>query len=334
MALALDRIRRGEPADFLVILQNYAFGFAPWLFLCPIIYLFSRKQVLDRRTAGETASGALAALVLSTLIAVGHVFFIMAPYQGMSGVEFLTRVSVLQWTFDLFIFVLSYVAGRADGERFLKEKEATERHALSTRLLELEREAATLEADELRYRFSSHFMLNALTNILGLVRAGDSEAAEKAVLSLADILKRVSRGGDSSLSSLGEELNFIEAYIAFQKIRYPDIEMRVDIEDGVKEALAPDFILQPLVENAFKHGMSPDGALSIDLVARQENERVKISLSNSLPPAKPDNAAEGQGVALTRARLKLSFDDDFDFSSRREPGRYIVSLSFPETFGE
>ena len=102
----------------------------------------------------------------------------------------------------------------------------------------------------------------------------------------------------------------------------------------MKDAFAPDFILQPLVENAFKHGMSPGGGLSITLTGRIENGNVKISLSNSLAQTRPDKTVEGQGVALTRARLRLCFGDNFDFSSRREGGRYSVSLSFPETFGE
>lgn len=334
LALALDRMRRGEPVDFETLIQGYAFGFAPWLILCPIIYLVSRKQVLDRHSAGKTILGVFIMFILCAAVAVAHVFYIIAPYRGLSGVEFIARISTVQWTFDIFIFGLSYVAGRADGERFLKEREAIERNVLSTRLLKLEREAATLEADELRYRFSSHFLLNALSNILGLVRSGDAASAEKAVLSLAEILKRISRGRGSSLSRIGEELSFVETYIEFQKIRYPDIEISFDIEDDVKNAFAPDFILQPLVENAFKHGMSPGGALSLSVKGYVENDRVTISLSNSIAQGKADKLEEGQGTALTRARLNLCFGEDFDFSSSRNAERYSVSLTFPEMFAE
>jgi LytS/YehU family sensor histidine kinase len=149
-------------------------------------------------------------------------------------------------------------------------------------------------------------------------------------LSLAEILKRVSRGPAPALSPLRDELEFVEAYVQFQRIRYPDISLTIDFEDSAKRFVAPDFILQPLVENAFKHGMASDGTLSIRLEGRhREDGRVAITLINSVGGRDMTGSPEGIGLNLTRSRLQLSFGEDFEFTSEQHNGQYCVTIDIP-----
>ncbi len=326
---ALDRLRRDEGVDLIALAIGYAFGFLPWLALSPAVFLVSRMSALARKTAFQIAIEIAALVVLCAAIILAYIYVVYAPALGLEGGELLRRVQVMQWTFDFFVFGLCFLAGRADGERTLKESVARERTELAVRLMCLEQERATLEANELRSRFSSHFMLNAFNNVLGLVRAGKGIDAERAVLALSEILKRVARAGRSSQSTLEEELEFLNSYLTFQRIRYPQIDVDIEVPEDVRAATVPAFLLQPLIENAFKHGLAPGGLLGAILRIWRDGNRVRLTFANSLPASKSEAGADGEGIALTRARLKLCYGADGSLSRAIEGAEHVVRLDLP-----
>ena len=330
LAVSLDRARRGEDMELFSIVRAYALGFLPWLFLAPFIFARARRGALQRRSPRLAALDVLGLAAITLLVVLLHIFLLNAPLQGLSGFDLLDRVRLLDWMFDVFIFALCFAGGRLDGERELKETAAKERHALEKRLLRLEQEATSLELNDLRNRFSSHFVLNALSNILGLVRTAEPQAAAEAILALGDILKRVSGSGGAA-STVGAEVEFLRAYLKFQRIRYPTAEFVIEASEHVMGAVVPTFLLQPLVENSFKHGLTTNGTLRAELSMRRQDRRLSIRLANSLNRSVDAAGVEGEGRRLTRARLELAYGGDFTMREFVEADRYIVEITVPDT---
>lgn len=328
---ALDAFYAGQHPNLLYFFRAYAFGLLPWLPFSVFVFSVARSNALKRVRFWRTCLNTFGVVAVVAAGILGHIFLIQAPLAGTTGQELASRVPMIMWTFDVFIFGLCFVAGRADGERTLKERTAAERSALNARLLKLEREAATLDAREIRLRFSSHFVLNALNNILGLVRSGEQAAAEDAILAFGEILKRVGRASSNSMSTLEQELEFLSAYLQFQRIRYPNAIVDVHIEPGVQQAYLPAFLLQPLLENVFKHGLSGQGNLAASLTVRRDGEHISVLVSNSLPAAARPGV-DGEGLALTRARLELAYGKDYALSRGVENGRHFIRLELPAAY--
>ncbi len=330
-ANAVDAFRAGHDPDVLNLLSAYAFGFLPWLPLSVFVLSLTRADALNRMSFLATCLRTSVAAAVCVAVILGHIFFIQAPILALSGEALINRVPVIIWTFDILFFGLCFVTGRADGERTLNERTAAERSALTARLLELERAAATLDAREIRLRFSSHFVLNALSNILGLVRNGEQAAAEHAILAFGEILKRVAHAGGASMSTLDQELEFLNAYLQFQRIRYPNAIVDVDVGASARAAYLPALLLQPLIENVFKHGLSSQGNLAASLTVRAHGGRLSVSVTNSLPPpARP--SSDGEGLALTHARLELAYGRDYELSRGVENGRHFIHLDIPAAY--
>ncbi|MEQ1808415.1 MAG: histidine kinase [Terricaulis sp.] len=328
LATSLDDLRQGQAADAGMLLRSYALGFLPWLFLSPTIFLVTRASALSRKRSTEVAAETAGLIALCAVTSLTYIYAVNGPAFGLTGTQFLSRVQVIQWTFDIFIFGLSFLAGRVDGERKLTEAAASERATLTNQLLEFRRKRAQLEANDLRNRFSSHFVLNALNNVLGLVRAKSHEEAERAILALSEILKRVSRVGDTTLATLNDELDFMDSYLTFQQIRYPEIDLVADVDVDAGATIVPAFLLQPLIENAFKHGLAPGGRLWAALQVRAALGKITISFSNSVREG-AELGLDGEGMALTRARLSLCYGESYSLSRTLEGGRHVVRLTIP-----
>jgi hypothetical protein len=328
-ATAFDSARSGRQPDVLFITQNYALAFAPWLFLCPMIFLVSRAGAMSRRSVIGIGFDVVVLFAVCAVAVFAHLFFVHAPLLGVSGGQLLAQSRAGQWAVDVFLVFLCFVAGRADGEQALKLSERRQRLRLAAELEVLERQATTLELRELRHRFSSHFLLNALSNVLGLVRIGDLIQAEAALLTLGEILKRVSRDGGAGLSTVHDELDFLRLYLDFQRIRFPHARFRIDADPALFTVAAPRFLLQPLAENVFKHGLGASGSVDATLSLKPTAGGVAIVLENTLPSTGWRPSADGEGLELTKARLKLSYGDDFDLQRGVSNNRFRLQIILP-----
>lgn len=328
LATTFDALRGGRHPDVILIASNYALAFAPWLLLCPYIFLVARSGALSRHSPLRLSFDIALLLAVCAGAVFAHLFLVHAPILGVSGADLLAQLRAAQWAVDIFLVFMCFAGGRADGERALKLREQHQRERLATELEALERQAAMLELRELRHRFSSHFLLNAMSNVLGLVRLGDLAQAEAALLTLGDILKRIARDNGAGLSTLGDELDFLRLYLDFQRIRFPHAHFRIDADPVVLAATAPRFLLQPLAENVFKHGLGP-GGVEAELSLKPGQGGVAIALENTMPPSAARPGADGEGLELTRARLKLSYGDRFELRRGVSNGRFKLHILLP-----
>ena len=196
--------------------------------------------------------------------------------------------------------------------------------------------SARLEA--LKMQLHPHFLFNTLNSILPLVFR-DSEAAARTVVRLADLLRLSLQNESSDLIPLRKEIELLQVYLEIQQTRFQDrLTVKLDVEPGIGDALVPNLILQPLVENAIKHGIAArPGAGRIEIQARRQGEgRLGLLVRDDGPgPAPGGRRGGGEGVGLrnTRDRLELLYSGDHEFSFDAAPGRgCAVSLVFPLSF--
>jgi len=187
---------------------------------------------------------------------------------------------------------------------------------------------ARVRLAELQSRIRPHFLFNALNTALALVRV-DPARAERVLEDLGQLF-RVALADAGASVSLDEELSLAKAYLAIEQVRFgARLQLRWDIEPGVGQARVPPLMMQPLVENAVRHGVepSPDGARVI-VSAGVRRGQVVVQVSNSLP-AEP--AAPGHGMALhnVRERLRLLHDVAAQFDTWREGGMHHARIVIP-----
>lgn len=194
--------------------------------------------------------------------------------------------------------------------------------------------AARLNA--LKAQLAPHFLLNALNGVLPLL-VRDPEAASRSVGRLAVLLRLSFEHHASDLIRLRSELRILRLYLEIQQTRFPDrFTAKLDVPSELGEALVPNLILQPLVENAIKHGIAArPGEGSIEVRAHRRDDRLELVVRDD-GPGPPDGGRRcdtGIGLSNTRDRLRLLYADAHAFSLRRAPFRGCeAALTIPLAF--
>jgi LytS/YehU family sensor histidine kinase len=153
------------------------------------------------------------------------------------------------------------------------------------------------------------------------------------LLALSDLLRDVLRER-TQLIPLRDELRMVERYLEIERARFGDrLQAELRFEPRVMDALVPSLLLQPLLENAMKHGVSAvDGRCRVALTVRSQDNRVRIEVRDEGPGLNPAKAGATQGVGLgnTRERLKYLYADDHTFDLRTlEGGGLMVAIDLP-----
>ena len=160
--------------------------------------------------------------------------------------------------------------------------EAREREAQSARL---SAQLAEARLGALRMQLNPHFLFNSLNAIGVLVRDQNTAAASRMLELLGDVLHSVLRSDVRHEIPLGEEIQFLEQYLAIEQVRFSDrCKCRWSIDDRVRSAPVPEFILQPLVENALRHGVAKRSDVgTIDVAARVDGDTLVLSVTDNGP---------------------------------------------------
>jgi LytS/YehU family sensor histidine kinase len=185
-----------------------------------------------------------------------------------------------------------------------------------------------------------HFLFNALNTISSQVER-DPRLARTMIEHLGDLLRLSLDARDRQEIPLAEELAFLDHYIAIQKIRFAEnLRIEIQIAPEVKYALVPCLIVQPLVENAIRHGISQRASCgTVTVTAERDRNQVKIRVLDDgvgLPPGWALEESSGTGLSVTRERiLGLHPNGNSRFSVRaREGGGTEVEISLPLRFAE
>jgi two-component system, LytTR family, sensor kinase len=203
----------------------------------------------------------------------------------------------------------------------------TERSLEADRRAEAQREAQRMELQMLRAQLDPHFLFNSLNGIAAEIRP-HPDAAVDMVGQLSDYLRYSLDHRKQPIARLSTELGAMESYLRIERARFGErLQFRVDASDPARMRLVPSFLLQPLVENAVKHGLDQSStALDIDLCARVNGNLLEITVSNSgqITPADPSH--EGLGLETLRRRLELHYPHRHHFDLEERDGRVTATL--------
>jgi len=225
-------------------------------------------------------------------------------------------VGWMLWSLPWSVFMYFGALGAVHAVTFWVE--AREREAQAARLAA---QVAEARLAALRMQWNPHFLLNSLNAVLVLVRDGEMARAERMIELLGGVLREVLRTDARALVPLSQELRFLEDYLAVEEVRFSDrLQVTRDVAPEVEGVLVPPFLLQPLVENALRHGIGANvaGGL-ITLSARREGEELVLAVEDTgagAPNARGD-VPWGVGLGNTRERLETLYG---------ERGRLTLSL--------
>jgi two-component system, LytTR family, sensor kinase len=205
--------------------------------------------------------------------------------------------------YELFINIFAYGAVAGIGYALVYYRRLAESHLVE---LELQRELTQTRLDVLARTLQPHFLFNALNTVAALVRLAENRRALTAVVALSDLLRIVLKTGGNVRVPLREELQFTDRYVAVERLRFEDnLQVSTNIVPGAEELLVPALILQPLVENAIRHGVevSGHGRVSIEANATDQWLTMLVRVEARTQSADPRVAGLGIGLDVTRRRL-------------------------------
>lgn len=189
----------------------------------------------------------------------------------------------------------------------------------------------------LRMQINPHFLFNTMNSVSSLMYT-DVQAADRMLEQLCSLLRVSLERGEKQLTCLQEETEFIGMYLSLQDIRSAgQVRQRISIDPHLYDALVPTMILQPLVENAYVHGLSRVNAGLIEMTAKEEDGNLCIQVRNSgvgLKSAKGRETGEmGIGLTNIRNRLRLHFGDQFVLAIREISNEIVeATVKFPLVF--
>jgi len=202
------------------------------------------------------------------------------------------------------------------------------------RTTQLEGQLAKAHLQTLKSQLQPHFLFNTLNSISALMMT-DVAAADRMMVSLGDLLRMSLDEDESHMTTLAREIEFLSVYLEIERIRFEDkLQVRVDAASDCLDAQVPHLLLQPLVENAVKHGISKlFEAGEVGIIARRDGDHLQIFIRDSGPGLTVPSAAistSGLGLKITRERLSTLYGSEqaFEIHNRAEGGAE-VSLRIP-----
>jgi two-component system, LytTR family, sensor histidine kinase AlgZ len=199
-----------------------------------------------------------------------------------------------------------------------------------TRAMETSIQARDAELKALKAQINPHFLFNSLNSISALTSIDPARARDMCVL-LGDFLRLTLGLGEKTSVRFSEELDLVQKYMAIEKVRFGErLKMQETIQEDSKVCLVPPLLLQPLVENAVKHGIAglPEGG-EIRLAVQRQNGRLAILVENSWDPDAPPRRSGGLGLKNVQQRLDARYGKDANLRVNTEGDLFQVSLSLP-----
>jgi signal transduction histidine kinase len=301
-----------------------------WAALAPLIAGLVWRVPLD---SGRWVRGLSSHLVIGAVLSIGEMwlFVVLAKltgaYPGSTHVAAFWFLFALWYPYALLVYWIIVVAAHA----VIKSRQASERAIEASQLRE-QLTAAQLEA--LRMQLHPHFLCNTLNTVNVFLRDGHVDQAGEIVTGLGTLLHIALDRMDEQEVTLRDELAFVAQYLEIERVRFSDrMNVTVDAPADALDALVPCMILQPVVENAVRHGISRDPrAGTVSIRAMRSDGALDIAVTNDGPGMSEPSAATGHGVGLQNARLRLArlYGDVARLDIRdADGGGVVVAITLP-----
>lgn len=302
-----------------------------WALLTPLVFWLSSRFLADHR---HRVIGTVILLAVGFAIAV--VLGVVGDEVRSALLAFPTRRGrggppgyfwLRPWYLNDFIIYLGVLAAglaRAYSLRYRRQREESLRVAAQLRA-----QLAEARLDALRMQLDPHFLFNTLHAISSLVER-DPRGVRRMISRLSELLRHTIEGPGDQEIALRAELDLLRRYLEIMEVRFQGrLEITIDVQERAMDALVPNLILQPIVENAIKHGVGKlEGIGHITLRGRIDGGQLVLCVENNAPLSEVANgslAGAGVGVRNTRARLSHLYGDDQSFDLRAGEGSVTIA---------
>ena len=315
--------------SWLLIFVFEAVSWLPWVLATPLIVYLARRYPLTRGRIGVALTVHAAAFILMGLAA--QAWFAMLQ-MAMNPWAYPQQPTFIEaWRTSLPYQVLPYLIVYALILGIIFIGDARERTA------RLNEELSKAQLAALRRQMEPHFMFNTLNSIAGMVREQRTDAAVNMVVGLSEFLRRSTEDSNRPQVTLAEEVEYLQRYVDIQKVRFGErLQVSVDIPENILRAQVPNLLLQPLVENAIKHGIAQRivGG-TVRVTGTGDNGRLRLSVCNDGPGLATDIEPTQSGVGLSnlRTRLQILHGNESELHLRRAASgeaEVVVTLPFRE----
>jgi two-component system LytT family sensor kinase len=305
----------------------------PWTLATPLVMATGQRYPLFRGAPFPALSLHVGLMAIISVIAAAWSTLLEAmfdPWAQAPPPAWYSSVLLAKLSYGLltslivyaFIQVITFAINSA-------ERTAVQR----TESAQLSEQLAKTQFSALRQQMDPHFIFNTLNAICGLIRERNNEAAVRMTTGLSDLLRRSARDSGPQVA-LGEEIEYLNRYLDIQRTRFADrLRVAIDVPTELHTLRVPNLMLQPLVENAIKHGIAKrvEGG-RIEVTGRCVAGLLRLRVYNEGPRLRSNWQATSAGIGLAnlRARLQILYGSEFELDlSSPEAGGVAVTVSLP-----
>jgi two-component system, LytTR family, sensor kinase len=335
-SVLIMRFAEGRRHSWLPLFGTELATWLPWALATPWVISLARRYPIIRGTT--VRSVAMHLIAFATISAITEAWsaalqVLFNPWGNRRLPTFWdTWSTTLLYQAALFLIAYALILTIT---YLVDSRENIARQMTETARLNEELSNAQLAA--LRRQMEPHFMFNTLNSIAGLVRDQRNAAAVSMIVGLSEFLRRAAEDSHRSQVSLREEVEYLQRYVDIQKVRFEErLRVSVDIPADLLDAQVPNLLLQPLVENAIKHGVAKRVAGGMVRVAgARKDGSLLLSVYNDGPSFPKDWQTTGVGVGLAnlRTRLQILHGDAADLGMTRNGAdgvEVVVTLPLKE----
>jgi two-component system, LytTR family, sensor kinase len=299
-----------------------------WAVVTPLVFWLVSRYGIERTSRAARVLlflvvGLAVAILVDEIVSYFRYQVLFVPRRPPPDFGPFTRVRRL-WFMNEFIVYVAILAAAYARDYFLRYRARREEAA------QLQAQLADARLAALQSQVNPHFLFNTLHAMSALVER-DPKGVRRMIARLSELLRTTLEGASDAEVSLAQELTFLRRYLEIMQIRFQGrLEIAIHVPAALDNAYVPNLILQPLVENAFTHGIGKlEGVGRIDIEARREGERLILTVRDN-GPGIVGSLQEGVGLGNTRARLAQLYGaaHNLTLSSHAEGG-LTVEISLP-----
>lgn len=328
---------KGDAARFWVLLSVELAEWALWGLVTPLIWWIDSRWGFRVRPRARAFATHFSVALLWFLVhnAIVTAIGLTVPESGYAELGFVGAFAFrfgVRLPTALTVYTVIVGAGYAAWWAAAYHRREAERAQLEAQQAQLEAQLATARLHALRMQLHPHFLFNTLHTIAGHVREGERDTAVDLISRLSDLLRRSLHDADRHEVSLADEIQFVESYLELERARFGDsLVTRLDIAPDAREALVPSLLLQPLVENAIRHGVARrEGTRELRIAAYPVDGRLRLEVVDNGPGYEPTADTNGVGLRNTRERLSHLYGKRHDLQIVRRPeGGTAVCVEIP-----
>ncbi|MFZ1682824.1 MAG: histidine kinase [Candidatus Zixiibacteriota bacterium] len=329
-----NAVKENPNASWSRLLVGVSFEWFPWAIFAPLIALLVARFPFERDRLIRSGSAHLAMAILAALVQNGSAVLgsLLRSTAPITAAKFLANYQsyllwMAPWSIVIYFGIAAIIAAGDYRTRLIQ------REWLASRL---EAELTRAQLNTLYSQLQPHFLFNTLNSISVLMSIERINEAQVVLRQLSELLRYVLVRGESQQVSVADETSFVEKYLAIEKTRFAErLTYSLTVDPAVRNAMIPTFLLQTLVENAVRHGVSPKvSGGQVTIVVAANGNQLTIQVDDDGVGIAPDLPPRGSGVGLRNARGRLEhlFGEEFVFELKSRPqGGTSAYIAIPLT---